>query len=370
MWPRRSAKSSDESDNRSLSSPPRSNPAGDSLPAELLKQSPGCHWIVDSRLVFVRLYGNPRPIFGKVAEELVGRAPAEVLAPEAAALWDGRFARVLDGAALTLRERPGETVWNVSMFPVRDGNDARYAGGTATEAGLWAEAEQSLRYTVLGALKTQQFERTMVSRFLHDSVGQNLTAFGLQLDLIRMDLEAASPEQCARIVEVQKLLEEMMEKVRGYSYELNPATVERAGLRTALDLLVARIRERFAGALRLNVDPSLKIDKGVASAHVSHRQGGRRERRAARQLLGHRNRGKVLTYWYRSRSEGQWEGIRPGGCGGRVPRTGFIEYGALRGGSGFGSFGCESLRKGNDRTCRRSGGRLNNNYAIRHCSCR
>ncbi len=266
MWPRRSAKSSDESDNRSLSSPPRSNPAGDSLPAELLKQSPGCHWIVDSRLVFVRLYGNPRPIFGKVAEELVGRAPAEVLAPEAAALWDGRFARVLDGAALTLRERPGETVWNVSMFPVRDGNDARYAGGTATEAGLWAEAEQSLRYTVLGALKTQQFERTMVSRFLHDSVGQNLTAFGLQLDLIRMDLEAASPEQCARIVEVQKLLEEMMEKVRGYSYELNPATVERAGLRTALDLLVARIRERFAGALRLNVDPSLKIDKGVASA--------------------------------------------------------------------------------------------------------
>jgi signal transduction histidine kinase len=42
--------------------------------------------------------------------------------------------------------------------------------------------------------------------------------------------------------------------------------VERAGLRSALDRLAARIRERFAGTIRLNVDPSLKIDPKLASA--------------------------------------------------------------------------------------------------------
>jgi signal transduction histidine kinase len=106
----------------------------------------------------------------------------------------------------------------------------------------------------------------MMSRFLHDSVGQNLTALGLQLDLIRMDLERAAPEVGARVAEVQKVLGEMMEHVREYSYELNPATVERAGLRAALDRLAVRSRPRFTGTLRVNVDPSLKIEPKLAGA--------------------------------------------------------------------------------------------------------
>jgi len=42
--------------------------------------------------------------------------------------------------------------------------------------------------------------------------------------------------------------------------------VERAGLRAALDRLFTRVRGRFAGTLRLPVDPSLKVDPKVASS--------------------------------------------------------------------------------------------------------
>ena len=119
---------------------------------------------------------------------------------------------------------------------------------------------------MLGALKAQDFERNMLSRFLHDTVGQNLTALGLQLDLVRMDLEIVSPETCLRVVEMQRILEAMMQRVREYSYELNPSTVERAGLRSALDRLTGRIRGRFTGSMRVNVDPSLKIDSRIGSA--------------------------------------------------------------------------------------------------------
>jgi signal transduction histidine kinase len=136
----------------------------------------------------------------------------------------------------------------------------------AREITAWSSAEQELRYTVLGALKAQEFERNMVSRFLHDTVGQNLTALGMQLDLVRMDLENVSPETCARVIEIQQILEAMMQSVREYSYELNPSTVERAGLRSALDRLTGRIRGRFTGSVRVNVDPSLKIDPKIASA--------------------------------------------------------------------------------------------------------
>ena len=95
---------------------------------------------------------------------------------------------------------------------------------------------------------------------------------------------------CARIVEMQGVLEGMMEDVREYSYDLNPSTVERAGLRSALDRLFVRMRERFTGTLRLNVDPSVKLDPKVAVPHVPDCAGGGRERRTARQLLYDRSR--------------------------------------------------------------------------------
>ena len=113
---------------------------------------------------------------------------------------------------------------------------------------------------------TPDFERSRMSKFLHDSVGQNLSAAGLYLDLVRMDLQESAPEVCARIVEIQQMLEAMMQQVRDFSYELNPAMVERAGLHPALDRLLGRVRARFPGTLRLNCDPSFKIPVQYATA--------------------------------------------------------------------------------------------------------
>ena len=136
----------------------------------------------------------------------------------------------------------------------------------------------------------------MASKFLHDMVGQNLTALGLQLDLARMDLEEAAPETCARIGEIQKVLETIMEQVRDYSYHLNPSAVERAGLRSALDRLLTHMRERFTGGAAAECRPVSQARSASGFGVLSHRPGGHRERRATFQLLRHRNRGKVHTY--------------------------------------------------------------------------
>jgi signal transduction histidine kinase len=242
----------------------------DSLPlAEiLLRQGPACHWVVSPDGIFQRIYGDPSPLFGHTEQELTGQSADQVLDPLQAAAWTNRFARAMHGETVTLRERRGHDTWYVEVFPVRwpepCSPTACSAGAIAREITAWATAEQELRHTVLGALKAQEFERYTVSQFLHDSVGQNLTALGLQLDLIRMDLESVSPEACARVGETQTLLGDIMESVREYSYELNPATVERAGLRPALDRLHGRIHARFSGTLRINVDPSLRLDPKLA----------------------------------------------------------------------------------------------------------
>jgi len=241
-------------------------PEGDHLAELLLGQAPSCSWLVNSAGVFERLYGDCSGIFGKPVEALAGRSIAQALPKDAAQAWATRFSRALAGEIVSLRERGVETVWNVSIFPVCVDGKPRYAGALAREISDWNKAEQDLRQTVLSALKAQEFERKMAAKFLHDNVGQNLTALGMQLDLARMDLEAAAPEVCGRLAEIQKQLETIMEDVRDYSYELNPSTVERAGLRPALERLMTRMRNRFNGSMRLNVDPFLKLDSNVAPA--------------------------------------------------------------------------------------------------------
>ncbi|PWU10443.1 MAG: hypothetical protein C5B51_04390 [Terriglobia bacterium] len=233
-------------------------PDAEWLPKAFLEQCPACFWIAGPEGVMHEVYGDPSPIFGKSAEELKGQPASK--------LWTARFGRAFAGETVLLRERHGNSTWYITLFPIRHEGEIGYVGGIAREITPWSTAEQELRQTVLSALKAQEFDRKMASKFLHDSVGQNLTALGLQLDLVRMDLEGLSPEACERIAGIQKMLETMMEEVREYSYELNPSTVERAGLRPALDRLTARMRERFGGALRINADPSLKIDPKVAAA--------------------------------------------------------------------------------------------------------
>ncbi|HJZ99509.1 MAG TPA: ATP-binding protein [Candidatus Solibacter sp.] len=231
-----------------------------------LDQSPACHWVHGADGRFTHVFGESCALFGHPAKELIGRDPESVLPAEQAKLWRGRIKRVIAGESLSLRERRAKASWNISLFPIREDGEIRYAAGLAREMTQWGAAEDELRHTVLGALKQQEYMRASAARFLHDSVGQTLTALGLRLDLVRMDIEAAAPEPAQRVVQIQEIIGEMMESVRDYSYELNPSTVERAGLRPALDRLVARIRSRYAGSLRVNVDPSLKIDPKHAPA--------------------------------------------------------------------------------------------------------
>src|ERR1039458_1221464 len=118
-----------------------------------LQQSPACQWIVSTDGAFVRVYGDPLALFGRTGAELVGRVQGDVLEPDEANAWRGRFARALSGETLLLRERRARDTWYVTVFPLRIAGEIQFAGGSAREITPWAAAEQELRHTVLGALK-------------------------------------------------------------------------------------------------------------------------------------------------------------------------------------------------------------------------
>ncbi len=115
-------------------------------------------------------------------------------------------------------------------------------------------------------MQAQEEEGARVSRILHDEVGQVLSALGLQMDLLRMDLEENRAQAIRRVTDIQRVLERAVAQVRELSYELNPAIVERTGLQAALDRLVGRQRKNFSGSIRLFYDSTAHVPAPTALA--------------------------------------------------------------------------------------------------------
>jgi signal transduction histidine kinase len=126
--------------------------------------------------------------------------------------------------------------------------------------------ERALANLLVSVMNAREQEGARVSRLLHDEVGQVLSAIGLQLDLLRMDLAEDPQAAAARIAEIQRILEQAIGHVRDLSYELNPSVVERAGLQAALDRLAGRHRLEYVGTIRVEYECDIRLPLEVATA--------------------------------------------------------------------------------------------------------
>ena len=125
-------------------------------------------------------------------------------------------------------------------------------------------ADPGITETLADLASFRDAEMARVARVLHDEIGPVLSAAGLHLDVLRMDFREQTPEAASRTAEIQRLLERAIERLRDLSYDLNPDTVDRAGLEAALERLAGRVRETFSGAIRVTFDPRVRVPKEVA----------------------------------------------------------------------------------------------------------
>lgn len=129
-----------------------------------------------------------------------------------------------------------------------------------------ASPERGARIKMMLEFVTERdSEYSRISRFLHDEVGQVLSAVGLQLDAMRHDFSRQAPEIDGRAAEMQQMLETVIGRIRDLSYELNPSVVQRTGLQFALSRLADRFRDRFP-SIRLQLDPGVRIAPQQAEA--------------------------------------------------------------------------------------------------------
>jgi signal transduction histidine kinase len=91
----------------------------------------------------------------------------------------------------------------------------------------------------------QESERRRLADDLHDLIGQNLTALGIDLTTLKQRLRPdADPGAGARIDAMRALVEKTIDAIRGVMTDLRPAVLEDFGLVPALRWYASQFSER------------------------------------------------------------------------------------------------------------------------------
>lgn len=122
---------------------------------------------------------------------------------------------------------------------------------------------RNLRELSARLMQLQDDERRRIARELHDSVGQTLAALGMNLSLVRNDVERMS-NVIAALNDSENLVREMSSEVRTISHLLHPPLLDEAGLCSA----VRWYTDGFAQRSGIRVDLDLPDDFGRLPAEA------------------------------------------------------------------------------------------------------
>jgi len=142
-------------------------------------------------------------------------------------------------------------------------------------------SETQIRTLTRKLMKTQEDERRMISRELHDRVGQDLSGIKLALETLFDQQPAASPEIKEKVMQLSRLLDRTILTVRDLSYDLRPPGLDEMGIVQALSIFCddfsdkTRIRTDLQSAgiekLKLNFNTRINlyrmIQEGLNNIH-------------------------------------------------------------------------------------------------------
>lgn len=114
---------------------------------------------------------------------------------------------------------------------------------------------RNLRELSARLMQLQDDERRRIARELHDSVGQTLAALGMNLSLVRSDVERLA-RTAAALNDSENLVRDMSSEVRTISHLLHPPLLDEAGLSSAIRWYT----DGFAQRSKIKVDLHLPED--------------------------------------------------------------------------------------------------------------
>ena len=108
------------------------------------------------------------------------------------------------------------------------------------------ESQQALRALTLKVVDTQENERRMVAKELHDSIGASLAAIKYAVEGRLLRMREAPPEDVISLEKVVEHLNETIREVRRISACLRPAMIDDLGLLSTIDWYCRHSKEMYA----------------------------------------------------------------------------------------------------------------------------
>ncbi len=182
----------------------------------LIASVPLCQWGFTKSRRFLYISGNT-DIFGRSPEELLHQHVSVI--DDASRSWAARLDRIFSGGAPSDTATSGAGLDRAIIHvPIRaHGGSVAYAAGFSFPAGDPAPGVRELELAALAILQVLRTERGRTERFLHDVVAQCLSSTGLQLELLRLEIEGQQTEAPSRSAEIQQALAEALKRVRIFS---------------------------------------------------------------------------------------------------------------------------------------------------------
>jgi len=182
---------------------------------------------------------------GMSPEHFIGKTHAELgFPPEECERWDSVIRRVLTTGTAEEHELSVDVSGNRRLFhwrvaPELDA-DGQVRSVVTVARDITERRHAELRLAAYSTrmqemarrlVQAHEAERYNIAGDLHDLLGQNLTALGINLDIVRSELPASVPAHLAnRLGRMKSLVDETIESVRTALKDLRPHTLEEYGL--------------------------------------------------------------------------------------------------------------------------------------------
>jgi PAS domain S-box-containing protein len=254
-----------------------------------MDHAPAIAWIKDVRLRYTYVNQPFEEYHGRAAREIIGGDDFDLFPADVASYFRNHDEEVRSGqgpvqAVRQLPRADGAMAhWLTVKFPFADASGANGIAGFAVDVTARVDAEdkarryaEDVRSLVNRLVQTQEAERRRVADGLHDLIGQNLTALGIDLQALKQQL-AASGDRVAgpRLDAMAGLVETTIDAIRGVMTDLRPAALEEFGLVPALRWYASLFSQRTGikvstqtagAALRLSHDAELALFRIVQEA--------------------------------------------------------------------------------------------------------
>jgi PAS domain S-box-containing protein len=172
-------------------------------------------------------------------------------------------AAVTQGRGFTFEERivrpDGEVRLLRSHGEVVRGGDGKAAKvlGACLDITEQKAAESALRALSRRLVEAEEAERRRIARELHDSVGQNLSALNINLDLLSSQLPHPPAGVARRLADSQSLVDATLQSIESVMADLRPPLLDEYGLEAALRWYGDEFARRMGVPLAVEAAPAL-----------------------------------------------------------------------------------------------------------------